>query len=129
MTDLPVERDADRNNGRKIATAAAVASAGAVACGVCCVLGFALPAAALAGSGGLLAWLGGAKFWATILAAGLVLAAWMWVAVRSAQTKRRPAGLTLTVLTAATLLFIAALAWPILESSLLAVLATTARPS
>ena len=37
----------------------ALVSVGAVACGICCALPFALPAVVLAGSGGALAWIGG----------------------------------------------------------------------
>jgi hypothetical protein len=118
----PIEREAPRKNGRKAATAAAVAAAGAVACGICCVLPFALPAAALAGSGGLLAWLGGAQGWAPLLAVALVASAWLWVAVRSAQSKRRPARSTLLVLGLATLLLVAALAWPLFEGQLIVLL-------
>ena len=52
--------------------AALTVAAGAVACGVCCVLPFALPAVALASSGGIIAWLAGFQFWATVLAANIV---------------------------------------------------------
>jgi hypothetical protein len=45
--------------GTKIAGAAA--ATGALACGVCCVLPFALPAAILALSGGFFAWFGSLK--------------------------------------------------------------------
>jgi membrane protein implicated in regulation of membrane protease activity len=71
--------------------AALTVAAGAVACGVCCVLPFALPAVALASAGGIIAWLGGVQLWATVLATTIVAAAWIWIVVRSARTKAKPA--------------------------------------
>ena len=119
MTNLPVEhKSAKRARQNVAAVGAAAAAAGAVACGVCCVLPFALPAAALAGSGGLLAWFGGAQVWATISSAALVLAAWLWVLVRSIQTRRPPSRATLIVLGEATMLFGAAAARPAIEGAL-----------
>ena len=47
-----------KNGPARAASAIAItAASGAVACGACCVLPFALPAAMLAGFGGLLAFL------------------------------------------------------------------------
>jgi hypothetical protein len=86
-----------------------------VACGVCCVLPFALPAALLAGSGGILAWLAGAQSWMTIVATAAVVGAWLWIWIQSFRTKRRAAPSTILTMTGATLLADAALAWPRLE--------------
>lgn len=78
--------------------AVALITVGAVACGVCCALPFALPAVALAGSGGALAWIGGTQGILAIVAAALVLLAWAWVGVTSARSKRRPANSTLVAM-------------------------------
>jgi hypothetical protein len=75
--------------------AALTVAAGAVACGVCCVLPFALPAVALASAGGIIAWLGGFQFWATVLAATIVAAAWIWIVVQSVSAKAKPARSTI----------------------------------
>jgi poly(3-hydroxybutyrate) depolymerase len=54
----------------KAARAAAVATAsGVLVCGVCCVLPIAIPAITFAGTGSVIAWLGGAQGWATKMAA------------------------------------------------------------
>ena len=47
---------ASASTDRFVGTSAALASAGALVCGVCCVLPFALPAAALAVGGGVVSW-------------------------------------------------------------------------
>jgi hypothetical protein len=70
----------------------------------------------------LLAWFGQAQGWASLVAVALVATAWLWVALRSAQTRRRPARSTLLVLGLATLLLVAALAWPLFEGQLIALL-------
>ena len=89
--------------------ALALVSAGAVACGVCCALPFALPAVALAGSGGALAWIGGAQGVLAIVAGALVLLAWVWVGVTSARSKRRPANSTLIALSVVTFVLLVGL--------------------
>lgn len=107
--------DGSRRDGRIMgATAAAVALA-AVGCGVCCVLPFALPAAALATAGGILAWFAGAYAWVTVLAVTLVAGAWAWVGVRCIATKRQPARLTVITLITATLFLTVGLLWPRIE--------------
>jgi hypothetical protein len=63
---------------------------GAVVCGACCVLSLALPAAALAGTGSILAWAAGAHAWVTGLAVVAVLGAWGWIAWQTVQTRCRP---------------------------------------
>jgi hypothetical protein len=62
-----------------VRTTAAVAAVGAVACGVCCVLPFALPAAVLAVSGGVLAWFGSLMPWVRAVAVIAVSGGWLWV--------------------------------------------------
>ena len=95
--------------------AAAVVALGAIACGVCCVLPFALPAAILATSGGVLAWFAGAHGWMTALAAAAVAAAWLWTGLPTFRTRRRPARSTLLTLAIATAILALAVAWPRIE--------------
>lgn len=87
----------------------------AVACGVCCVLPVAFPAIAAASAGGLVAWLGNAQRWATMLAGLLVMGAWVSVGQQSYRTKKKPAKATLGLMTVATALFALALVWPLIE--------------
>jgi hypothetical protein len=54
---------------RAASVAALTTAAGAVACGVCCVLAFALFAVAVASTGSVLAWFADAQWWAIGLAA------------------------------------------------------------
>jgi hypothetical protein len=109
--------------GTKIAgTAAALAATGALACGACCVLPFALPAAMLGVSGGVLAWFGSMKPLMTLVALVAVVVAWAWVALQTIRTHRRPARAMLLTMAAATVLLAAALAWPLFERPLLALL-------
>ena len=95
--------------------AAVVVALGALACGVCCVLPFALPAAIMALSGGVLAWFAGAQAWMTALAAAVVAGAWLWVAAQTLRTRRRPARSTLLTLTVATAILAMGMAWPGIE--------------
>src|SRR5262249_39022443 len=93
--------------GRIVGASAAVAAMGAFACGVCCVLPFALPAAVLAVSGGVLGWFAKATPWAMRIALLAVLGGWIWVAIQTVRTKRRPARSTLLTLGVATGVFAA----------------------
>jgi len=102
--------------------AAALAATGAVACGVCCVLPFALPAAMLAVTGGFLAWFAGLMPWITGLAALAVVGAWIWVGLQTMRTRRRPARSTLVIMAASSMLLATALAWPRLEGAIIAML-------
>jgi hypothetical protein len=95
--------------------AALTAAAGAVACGVCCLLPFALPAVALAGAGGIIAWLGGFQFWATVLAATVVAAAWIWIVVQSVSAKAKPARSTTYMMGIANGVLLLALVWSRVE--------------
>lgn len=103
------------------ATAAITATA-AVACGVCCVLPFALPAAVLAVSGGFLAWFGRLMPWITGVAAATVAVGSLWVIAQSFRARRRPAFSTLLTMGAAGILLVMALAWPHLEWLVVALL-------
>ena len=111
-----------KKKNKVVAPAAAVLATGALACGVCCVLPFALPAAALAASGGMLAWLGSAYSWAMVVAGIAVFAAWVWVAVQSMHARRAPARATLIAMSVATSILAAAFGWRYIEPWVLGVL-------
>ncbi|WP_247512162.1 hypothetical protein [Bradyrhizobium sp. 157] len=109
--------------GAKAAGVMAVTlSTGAVACGVCCVLPFALPATVLASTGTLLARLVSAHLWLTLLAIVAVVGAWGWIAWQSRRTGRRPAMSTLVMMSASTVLLAIAVLWPLIETPLIGVL-------
>jgi hypothetical protein len=99
--------------------AALTVAAGAVACGVCCVLPIALPAVALASAGGIIAWFGGVQYWATVLAAIIVASAWAWIVVQSIRTKAKPARSTLYTMGIATAVLLLALSWSHIEPFLI----------
>ena len=101
---------------------AATLSTGAVACGVCCVLPFALPATILASTGSLLAWFVKLHVWVTILAILSVVGAWGWITWQTLRTRRKPATSTLFMMGAATVLLTAAVLWPLLEKPLIRML-------
>jgi hypothetical protein len=94
-----------------VGASATVAAVGALVCGICCVLPFALPAAALAITGGVLGWFAKATPWAMHIAFLAVLGSWTWVLVQTVQTKRRPARSTVLTLGVATAVFAAAAVW------------------
>ncbi|MBL6613636.1 MAG: hypothetical protein ISP45_06480 [Reyranella sp.] len=107
--------------GTKAASAvAATASTAALACGVCCVLPFAVPAAILGSIGGVLAWFAEAYRWLTPIALVAVGAGWAWVGYQSWRTRRSPARLTVIVMTFATIMMVAAWTWPTIESTVIA---------
>lgn len=97
-------------------------SAGAVACGVCCVLPFALPATVLASTGSLLAMFVKMHVWVTILAILSLVGAWGWIAWQTRRTRRKPALSTLFMMGAATMLLTVAVLWPLLEKPLIRML-------
>ena len=111
----PESQAAPKPKDRVVGATAAIVAAGAVSCGVCCVLPFALPAAVLATGGGVLAWFARLQGWATLLAVVAVVGAWAWVGLQSRRARRDPARSTLITLGLATLLLAAALAWPRIE--------------
>lgn len=109
-----------RRPGEKAAGLTAITLAtGAVACGACCVLPFALPAAVLAGTGSILALFADAHAWVTVLAILAVVGAWGWIVTQTVQTRRKPAPSTLYVMMAATALTSVAVLWPFIEPQLL----------
>jgi hypothetical protein len=109
--------------GSKAAGITAVTiSTGAVACGVCCVLPFALPAAVLASTVSLLAMLVKMHVWVTVLAVLSVAGAWGWIAWQTRRTRRKPAISTLFMMGAATMLLTVAVLWPLLEKPIIRML-------
>lgn len=122
MNATPKELDAPKPKGRGLGAMAAIAATGAVACSACCVLPFALPAAALAMTGGALAWFGGLHAWVTLVAGAAVVAGWLWVGAQMRTSGRRPAKSTLVVMATATALLAVAVAWPRIEPVFVALL-------
>jgi hypothetical protein len=115
MTDNETRMIKIKAPERTACGAALTVATGAVVCGVCCVLPFALPAVALAGAGGIIAWLGHFQFWATVLAAAIVAAAWVWIVVQSGRMKAKPARSTLYMMGIATAVLLLALLWSRIE--------------
>lgn len=108
---------------KAVGVAAVVATTGAIgACILCCTLPVAFPAAALALLGGGVALLGVAHKAMTLLGLAAVLAAWGWVWFQSRRSGKRPARLTLRHMALATALLALALAWPLVERPLLALI-------
>ena len=99
----------------RVAFAAIVSATAALACGVCCILPFALPTAVLAVTGGALAWFDKLYPAAAVIAVGMVGASWAWIALHSYRAKRKPARLTWASLAAATLILGAGLLLPLFE--------------
>ena len=119
-TEKPASREPA---GSKAAGVTAMTLAtGAVACGVCCVLPFALPAAVLASTGALLAWFVKLHLWVAILAILSVGGAWAWIAWQTRRTRRKPALSTLFMMGTATMLLTVAVLWPLLEKPLIRML-------
>ena len=114
--DVAKSQSLPQRGSRIAGGAAVVAALGALACGVCCVLPFALPADILAISGGALAWFAGAQVWVTALAAAAGAGGWLWVAVQTVRTRRRPARSTLLAMAVATATLALAVSWPGIET-------------
>jgi len=107
---------------RTASTAATIAAAGALLCGVCCVLPFALPAVAIASAGGILAFFAD-WFWGALYAAvAMVASAWVWVIRTSLRTRKRPAHRTLVMMTFATIILAIAAVWPTVEPHIIEIL-------
>ena len=118
-----VKTPAKESPGAKAAGVTAMTlSTGAVACGVCCVLPFALPATILASTGSLLALLVKMHVWVTILAILSVVGAWGWIAWQTRRTRRKPAISTLFTMGASTMLLTVAVLWPLLEKPIIRML-------
>ncbi|MEH2523777.1 MULTISPECIES: hypothetical protein [unclassified Bradyrhizobium] len=114
---------AEQRPGEKAAGLTAVTLAtGAVACGACCVLPFALPAVAAAGTGSILAFVASAHVWVTGLAVLAVVGAWSWIVWQSMRARRWPAASTLYMMAVATVLLSVAVLWPLIEHQLARVL-------
>jgi hypothetical protein len=122
LSNVAEEGAARAPRGRVVVTAAAATATGAFACAVGCVLPFALPAVALASAGGIIAWLVRAQGWMMYLALIAVGWGWLWVAWQSFGAKARPARSTLCAMGGATLLVAFAVAWPMLEPSVIRLL-------
>ncbi len=105
----------DKTTHKLVGATAALAATGALACGICCVLPFALPATVVALTGSTMAWFAGMHGLITLIAALAVLMAWGWVGYQSYRSKRRPARSTTLVMGFATVMLFAALNWPLLE--------------
>jgi hypothetical protein len=115
MIDKETPMPKNNTPERTACGAALTVAAGAVVCGICCVLPFALPAVALASAGGIIASLGAVQFWATVLAASIVAAAWIWIVVQSVNAKAKPARSTLYMMGIATAVLLLALLWSRIE--------------
>lgn len=106
--------------GRASRAGAMTTASLAVACGVCCLLPFALPAVALTTFGGVVAAVAGAYRWALVVAIGAVVVGWSWVIWQSVRSHRAPARSTRRAMVLASLLLVTALAWPTLERAIIA---------
>lgn len=100
---------------RAVGAVAATVSVTALACGVCCVLPFAIPAAMLGSVGGILAWFSHAYGWMTPVACAAVIGGWLWVGYQSRRSGKRPARATLLVMGLATVMMVLAYMWPMFE--------------
>lgn len=119
---MQTERTIDKS-GKAAGLGAMTASSGAViACAACCVLPLALPAVALAGLGGALAWFAGAHAWLTGISVLVVLAAWAWIVWQGRRAGKRQARSTLVLMSVSTAFTALALAWPLIEPSIMAAL-------
>ncbi|MDE1915928.1 MAG: hypothetical protein KGJ57_07685 [Sphingomonadales bacterium] len=113
MTD-----DTTKQDNRAVGAVAVATSVTALACGVCCVLPFAIPAAMLGSFGAIIAWFAGVYGWLTPVAIAAVAAGWMWLAVQSRRSRKRPARTTLVVMVFATVMSALAYLWPLFEETI-----------
>lgn len=98
---------------------APVSAAGAaLACGACCIAPLVMPAIAVGSFGTALAWIGRAHFAMTVIAAVLVSGGWLIVYRDTLARRVRPARRTLWIMSMASMLLVAAIAWPRIESPL-----------
>lgn len=95
--------------------AALLSSGGALACAACCVLPIAFPAIALAFGGALLTWIGVATKVTFVIALASVVGSWTWVAYRAWASGKRTPRTTLLMMSAATAVLLAGLAFPLYE--------------
>ncbi len=117
QTDADDTRD---DTGKAAGVAAVVTTSGAVlACAACCVLPVAIPAVALGGGGAILAMFSRAAPVLTLVGVALVILAWFWVVRASRRTGKRPAPLTIRLLSISTALAVLAVLWPAIEPTLM----------
>jgi hypothetical protein len=100
-------------------TAVALTSSGVVACGACCLLPVALPAAVLGGTGGILALLASVHSSLTTLGVFAVVGAWIWIGWQTMRSRLLPSIVTLVVVGVATMLAAVAAFWPSIEPHIL----------
>lgn len=113
-------RDNPAGAADKVAPKTALAaSGGALACAACCVLPVAFPAIALAFGGALLVWIDVATKAMFVAALLSVVGAWGWIAYRSRTSGKRTPRATLVMMSAATAVLIAGLAFPLYEPLIL----------
>lgn len=106
--------------GRSTVTGATKSGAAiAIACGVCCLLPFALPAVAATSAGAFVAAFGATYWWAVRIAVGLGALGWGWVAWQSIRTGKRAHAGTVRGMVIATLVLAFALSWPFVERYLI----------
>lgn len=114
--DPAMADETSSTQARNLASAAAMTAAtGAIACGVCCVLPFAWPAVTALGVGAWISWLGKAQREVTLLAAVIVVAAWVWVAWHASRHNKRISRTTLLTMSLASLVLMGASSWPRVE--------------
>ena len=104
---------------RTACSVAVVSTGAAVACGLCCVLPFAIPAVTVAGLGGVLAWFARAQGSMTLLAAAMVGGAWVSVWVQSRRAQASPSRLTWYAMGLATAMLGLAWVWPRIEPAII----------
>lgn len=105
-----------RPSNRSVTTSAAKSGAAiAIACGVCCLLPFALPAVAATSAGAFIAAFGATYWWAVTIAVGLAVVGWGWIAWQSIQTGKRAHPNTVRAMLTATVVLGFALSWRYVE--------------
>ena len=97
-------------------------AAAALACGVCCVLPFALPAVAVTAFGSVFAAFAGVYWWALGIAVATVAIGWLWVVWQGARTRKKPAKTTLLAMSIATVVLGGAASWSLAEPHIIALL-------
>lgn len=112
---LPARGDAAGAVDAAAPKTALATSGGALACAACCVLPIAFPAIALAFGGALLVWIDLATKAMFIAALLSVLGAWGWIAYRSRSSGKRTPRATLVMMSVATAVLLAGLAFPLYE--------------
>lgn len=94
---------------RRVGTVALV---GAVACGACCALPFALPAVSVALGSGAVQWSAGANIIVSSVALLALVAAWLWVLMSARRSGRKVGTSTMIALGGASTVWLIGLVWP-----------------